>query len=476
MPLHRGAPRPWRKRWALGALRRARLGTAIHEAAQLMQLIIRMDVLNPVLAYLLVASRAPPALVWVMLFSSRRLYTRLLVEQLRVCARLVEALFETRHLGAAGSGGALPVGQRRSAPPRLTDWSDDLCFTLLRFHSWEIWELMRYFGLLRDDGSPRVFQIYSSGKLYHRRGQLGSYAKWFVCSADTAFMLLLCHMARPGGYVDLQPFFNGMPGPEMSKVVNFLLLYLIPWYDMGSHIERYVDRFRLYADAIAAAGAPLNELNQGDNTRPNIIGFTDGTHYATCRPGGLGNHRMTLRDFECYNGHHRSHGINVLGINFPDGHVCLSKPYTGNRHDGAMWAAMGIYHKLRRLRQLNFGFWVIFGDSAFPAGEHCHKMLTSASERWQRAYNYTMAKLRISAEWMFKDMGRQWARLGQTKTHKLCGMNVGGRVQLAALLWNCKNSFHGSQTSQYFKVPVMSLRRVLGPPRAGRLPPWVRDA
>ena len=103
-------------------------------------------------------------------------------------------------------------------------------------------------------------------------------------------------------------------------------------------------------------------------------------------------------------------------------------------------------------------------------------MLTSASERWQRAYNYTMAKLRISAEWMFKDMGRQWARLGQTKTHKLCGMNVGGRVQLAALLWNCKNSFHGSQTSQYFKVPVMSLRRVLGPPRAGRLPPWVRDA
>jgi hypothetical protein len=34
-------------------------------------------------------------------------------------------------------------------------------------------------------------------------------------------MVRLCHMVRPGSYVDLQATFNGMPAPEMSRVVDF---------------------------------------------------------------------------------------------------------------------------------------------------------------------------------------------------------------------------------------------------------------
>ena len=61
-------------------------------------------------------------------------------------------------------------------------------------------------------------------------------------------------MACPGGYVDLQTTFNGMPAPEMSRIVNFLLLYLIPWYDLGCDIQRYAHRFDMYAEAIADKG------------------------------------------------------------------------------------------------------------------------------------------------------------------------------------------------------------------------------
>ena len=85
-----------------------------------------------------------------------------------------------------------------------------------------------------------------------------------------------------------------------------------------------------------------------------------------------------------------------------------------------------------------------------------------------------MAKLRISAEWMFKDMGQQWQRLHQTKTHRLCGMNVRGRIQLAALLWNCYNSFSGSQTSHFFGLQPIPIHQLLAQ-RHGTMPNFVLE-
>jgi hypothetical protein len=76
-------------------------------------------------------------------------------------------------------------------------------------------------------------------------------------------MVLLCHMMPPGGYVDLQTTFNGMPVSEMSRIVNFLLLYLIPWYDFGCDIQRFAHRFDMYAEAITDKGCTLNMINRG---------------------------------------------------------------------------------------------------------------------------------------------------------------------------------------------------------------------
>ena len=67
-----------------------------------------------------------------------------------------------------------------------------------------------------------------------------------------------------------------------------------------------------------------------------------------------------------------------------------------------MYAASGLYRTLQRMRHraVDPGFWVLFGDSAFPASEHCHKILPNATEAWKKSYNKSMSKLRISAEWM----------------------------------------------------------------------------
>jgi hypothetical protein len=173
-----------------------------------------------------------------------------------------------------------------------------MCRALTRFTADEVWQLLERFGMLRPDGQPKMYRIYTSLKSYQKRGERTKHKKYFLCSAETAMMVLLCHMARPGAYVDLQATFNGMPAPEMSRIVNFLLLYLIPWYDLGCDIQRYAHRFDMYAEAIADKGCTLNIINRGQRHMPQIVAFTDGTFYECCRPAGDGNQGMKLKDFE----------------------------------------------------------------------------------------------------------------------------------------------------------------------------------
>jgi len=80
-----------------------------------------------------------------------------------------------------------------------------------------VWQLLQQFDMLRPDGQPKMYRIYTSLKSYHiifvsertnkrhHHHQLcarSKHKKYFLCSAETVMMVLLCHMTRPGGYVD----------------------------------------------------------------------------------------------------------------------------------------------------------------------------------------------------------------------------------------------------------------------------------
>jgi len=262
-----------------------------------MHMYLMLDAFNPVLATaVLEAKDLPPFVMFSLLFPC--------VGKLKIAgimqavSRALECYFQCRKLGAANSGGCLSCGRKRKPPPTLHDWSDDMCRALTRFTADEVWQLLERFDMLRPDGQPKMYRIYTSLKSYHKRGKRTKHKKYFLCSAETAMMVLLCHMARPGGYVDLQTTFNGMPGPDMSRIVNFLLLYLIPWYDFGCDIQRFAHRFDMYAEAIADKGCTLNVINRGQRHKPQIVAFTDGSFYECCRPGGDGNQGMKLKDFE----------------------------------------------------------------------------------------------------------------------------------------------------------------------------------
>jgi hypothetical protein len=201
-----------------------------------------------------------PLLMFSLLFPS--VSQPVLAGTMKAATRLLELHFHRRRLGAASSGACLPRGAKRGPAPTLNDWSDDMCLALTRFKTQQVWQILELFGMLRPDRQPKEYQIYTSLKSYRARGEKTAHKKYLLCRADTALMVLLCHMARPGGYVNLQATFNGMPAPEMSRIVNFLLLYFIPWYDLGCDIERFVDRFEMYAEAIADKGCSLNEMHR----------------------------------------------------------------------------------------------------------------------------------------------------------------------------------------------------------------------
>ena len=297
MPLHRGAPRAPTVRWKLRWLERKRLMAEILRGMQLMHMYLMLDAFNAILATaVLEAKDLPPFVMCSLLFPCvGKLQIARIVQAV---SRALQCYFQRRKLGSANSGGCLSCGRKRTPPPTLHDWSDDMCRALTRFTADEVWQLLERFGMLRPDGQPKMYRIYTSLKSYQQRGKRTKHKKYFLCSAETAMMVLLCHMARPGAYVDLQATFNGMPAPEMSRIVNFLLLYLIPWYDLGCDIQRYAHRFDMYAEAIADKGCTLNIINRGQRHMPQIVAFTDGTFYECCRPAGDGNQGMKLKDFE----------------------------------------------------------------------------------------------------------------------------------------------------------------------------------
>ena len=97
MPLHRGAPRAPKVRWALRWLERKRLKAEILRGIQLMHLCLMLDAFNPILAKaVLEAEDLPPLLMFTQLFPS--VSQPVLADTMRSLARLLERYFQRRKL------------------------------------------------------------------------------------------------------------------------------------------------------------------------------------------------------------------------------------------------------------------------------------------------------------------------------------------------------------------------------------------
>lgn len=67
-----------------------------------------------------------------------------------------------------------------------------------------------------------------------------------------------------------------------------------------------------------------------------MIATIDGKFLPTCRPGGDACVNQNLHDFQCYNGHHRQHGITFCMLQLPNGMAVPYGPWRGALHDRTM--------------------------------------------------------------------------------------------------------------------------------------------
>jgi hypothetical protein len=253
-----------------------------------------------------------------------------------------------------------------------------------------------------------------------------------------------------------------MPSPEISHVVNFMLIYMEPWCAACQDLSVFLPRFHLYADAIVAKGSRIG----AGNIHCRIVAFTDGTLIPTCRPHGNGNHRHKIHDFTQFSGKHRLHGHKFLGLSYPDGLISMYGPFGGTRHDGAMLLASRILIILARFRAENKGWWAIFGDSAFPFGSHCFRMTQQPQNADERAFNRIWATIRICNEWCFNHVQQFFGTIHLSHGLQMCKRNTGGRVQASVLFWNLLACWNGSETAVYFGIstpdPSVLLNAAIG--------------
>ncbi|KAH9110594.1 hypothetical protein AeMF1_014649 [Aphanomyces euteiches] len=185
--------------------------------------------------------------------------------------------------------------------------------------------------------------------------------------------------------------------------------------------------------------------------------FIDGTVRPISRP--------TYFQRQAYNGHKRVHSIKFQSVVLANGLIIsMYGPIEGRRHDVILLKESGVGQKW--LSHACPGTYV-YGDPAYPLrplliSPYKGARLTSA----QASFNKKMSSVRVSVEWCFAGILRDWAFLNYKKNLKVFLSPVAKMYLIGVLLSNCitctsRDTIVGNQTSQFFNLAPPSLENYL---------------
>ena len=162
-----------------------------------------------------------------------------------------------------------------------------------------------------------------------------------------------------------------------------------------------------------------------------------------------------------YNGHKKVHAIKFQSVAVPNGLVAnLFSPGEGKRHDSSMLSESNLYNQLVQYAvNINGDPLCIYGDPAYPhrpqlQGSFKGARLTQNEKDWNSAFSC----VRVSVEWIFKDIINCFKFLDFKKNLKVQLSAVGKMYIVCTLLHNARCCLHGSTTSEYFHVQPPTLR------------------
>lgn len=175
------------------------------------------------------------------------------------------------------------------------------------------------------------------------------------CSLEEAICIVLAMLATPTKLEILGIACFGRSASALSRIfteTTTMMLEHYGWLLSKMDTQRIARRLAEYDDCVQRAGCPLR----------HIVGFVDGTFRPVCRPS------VSQREF--YTGKERTHGINFLGVIFPDGIIAhLHGPVLGSQHDAQTFAQSPLSNLVAEMFFDEDGDpkFFLYGDSAFPA-------------------------------------------------------------------------------------------------------------
>lgn len=172
-----------------------------------------------------------------------------------------------------------------------------------------------------------------------------------------------------------------------------------------------------------------------------------------CRPGGNDDLQR-----ECYDGHHKVHGLAWQSVVFADGIIGDVHVETGRRHDAFILTQSDLNHRLAAAQAGNDTQCKIYGDAAYPIMSHIDRGFRGANlTPAQKAYNRNLSQVRVCVEWMFGKVAQEFSYIDFPKNLKLRLQPVATYYGVALLLTNAHSCLYGNITASYFNCKPPSL-------------------
>ena len=119
-----------------------------------------------------------------------------------------------------------------------------------------------------------------------------------------------------------------------------------------------------------------------------------------------------------------------------------------------MLAESNLYNQLVQYAvNINGDPLCIYGDPAYP-----HRPQLQGPFKNEKYWNSAMSSVRVSVEWIFKDIINCFKFLDFKKNLKVQLSAVGKMCIVCTLLHNARCCLHGSTTSEYFDVQPPTLQ------------------
>lgn len=268
----------------------------------------------------------------------------------------------------------------------------------------------------------------------------------YIIDRVTAMCILLHRLATPIRWCDVEMKFGVFSAVmsetfwEMVELLHNTFGHLLNF--RGSFLQ---SRAQLHADAIYAAGAPLDRC----------VGFIDCTKVRMSRPGGHGSMQRST-----YSGHKRMHCLVYQTLTTPDGLMfALHGPEVGRRHDLTLYRESGWDEILENFLMVEGVYFYIFGDSAYLLRPWMQRpFYRGLATEAQRTFNTKMSAVRVSVEHNYKDLKQYWVSQDFARNLRVRKAPIALLYKASALLLN----FHAclykrGQVQEQFETEPPSL-------------------